>query len=121
MPTTPTAPNVANAAGASFNPAKVMMKSDGSSSAYMQPSQVRATGSGPFDPAYRQNLATYAMGQFTPQSGGSSTNFNPTGPIPFGQASGGGNAPVQGLPMTLLGQAMGGQPGMANTSGPTPP
>lgn len=40
---------------------------------------VRATGSGPFDSAYRQDLATYAGGQF--QRPGGVLSFNPTAPF----------------------------------------
>jgi hypothetical protein len=71
------------------------------------PEAVRATGMGPYDPAYRQNLATYAMGQF--MRPGTNFGFNPTQPLQFGQPTGGGNAPVLGMPQTLLGQALGGQ------------
>jgi hypothetical protein len=72
---------------------------------------VRATGTGPFDAAYRQNLATYAGGQF--QNPGV-LSFNPTaqpgqaGAL-GGQATGYGSAPVQGGPNSLLGMALGGQ------------
>lgn len=109
-----------------FNPMSVLMRqriqqpgTPNSGDAYLQPTTVRATGSGPFDPAYRQNLATYAMGQYQPQSP-TGTSFNPTGPIPFGQATGGGNAPVLGTPQTLLGQALGGNP-FTTPSPSTPP
>lgn len=71
-------------------------------------SPVRATGSGPFDPSYRQNLSTYAMGQFAPPQQG--WNINPTNPGNVGMTTGGGNAPVYGMPQSLLGQAQGGQP-----------
>lgn len=64
---------------------------------------VRATGSGPFDAAYRQNLATYSGGQF--QRPGGELAFNPTGAL-FGNPVGGGNAPVLGMPNDLLGQAL---------------
>lgn len=80
-------------------------------------SPVRATGSGPFDPAYRQNLATYAMGQFAPPTGG--WNVNPTNPGNIGAPTGGGNAPVMGQPNTLLANALGGQP--FSWAPPTPP
>lgn len=66
---------------------------------------VRATGSGPFDQAYRQNLATYAGGQM--QNPGF-LGINPTGQI-AGNPTGGGSAPVQGLPNDLLSMALGGQ------------
>ena len=70
---------------------------------------VTATGLGPFDPAYRQNLATFAGGQFARPGG--SLQFNPTGlGQGFGAPTGGGNAPLPGMPNTLLGQAQGGQP-----------
>ena len=73
------------------------------------PEAVRATGTGPFDPAYRQNLATFAGGQF--QRPGGNLMFNPTDPGLFGGApSGAGNAPVTGAPISLLSGAMGGQP-----------
>lgn len=69
------------------------------------PRTIRATGSGPFDSAYRQNLASYAGGQFS-----GATSFNPTDLSTFpGAPSGGGNAPVAGMPSTLLDQALGGQ------------
>jgi len=70
-------------------------------------SPVRATGQGPFDPTYRQNLSTYAMGQFAPPQQG--WQINPTNPGNVGQPTGGGNAPVFGQPNTLLGNALGGQ------------
>lgn len=69
---------------------------------------VRATGTGPYDNAYRQNLATYAGGLF--QRPGGNLSFNPTDPKSFpGNPVGGGNAPVQGTPNSLIGQALGGQ------------
>lgn len=68
---------------------------------------VRASGTGPYDQAYRQNLATYAGGQFS-RPGGSLT-FNPTGNL-FGNPTGGGNAPVLGTGTGLLDRALGGQP-----------
>lgn len=66
---------------------------------------VRPT-SGPYDPAYRQNLATYAGGTFERPNG--FLNFNPTGAL-FGQPVGGGSAPVMGMPTDLLTEAMGQQ------------
>lgn len=70
---------------------------------------IRATGSGPYDAAYRQNLATYAGGQFARPGGNMS--FNPTDPATFpGQPTGGGTAPVTGMPFSLLDMALGGQP-----------
>ena len=73
------------------------------------PQAVRATGSGPFDAQYRQNLATFAGGLFGSQNG--NLSFNPTSGNPFGgQATGGGNAPVFGIPNTQLQNALGGQP-----------
>lgn len=68
---------------------------------------VRATGTGPFDAAYRQNLATYAGGQFARPGG--NLSFNPTGDL-FGAPSGGGNAPPPGMPYGLLDMALGGTP-----------
>lgn len=82
---------------------------------------VRATGSGPFDNTYRQNLATYAGG-FSQRPGGF-LGFNPTGNI-MGGPTGGGNAPVMGGPTDLLTAAMGGQgfstPQQASAPSPTP-
>jgi hypothetical protein len=68
---------------------------------------VRASGAGPFDPAYRQDLSTYAGGNFVRPGG--NLSFNPTGSM-FGQPTGGGNAPVPGMPTDLLTQALGGAP-----------
>lgn len=68
---------------------------------------VRSTGAGPYDPAYRQNLATYAGGQF--QRPGGFLGINPTGPI-TGLPVSGGSAPVQGVPNSLLSMALGAQP-----------
>lgn len=74
----------------------------------LAPESIRATGTGPFDPQYRQNLATYAGGQFSRPSGG--LNFNPTDPTTFpGQPTGGGSAPVTGMPSSLMDMALGGQ------------
>ena len=67
---------------------------------------VRPTGTGPYDAAYRQNLATYAGGLLARPHG--FLGFNPTGNM-FGNPVGGGNAPVQGMPTTLEEQALGGQ------------
>jgi hypothetical protein len=73
------------------------------------PEAVRATGTGPFDSAYRQDLATYAGGLFARPGG--NLSFNPTSNSPFGgAATGGGNAPVLGMPNTLLQNALGGNP-----------
>jgi hypothetical protein len=66
----------------------------------MGPQTVQSTGAGPFDAAYRQNLAVQAGGQWARPGG--SLSFNPTGPLNFGAQSGGGNAPTFGLPPTLL-------------------
>lgn len=67
---------------------------------------IRATGSGPFDAPFRQNLATYAGGNF--QRPGGFLGFNPTGSL-FGNPTGGGNAPVLGMPNNLMNLALGGQ------------
>lgn len=78
-------------------------------SATVGPESVRATGTGPFDPAYRQDLATYAGGLFGRPGG--NLSFNPTSNQPFGGAQvGGGNAPIFGMPNTLLQNAFGGNP-----------
>jgi hypothetical protein len=69
------------------------------------PRTVRSTGTGPYDQAYRQNLASYAGGQFA-----GNLSFNPTDVSTFpGMATGGGTAPVTGMPQSLLDQALGGQ------------
>jgi len=65
-------------------------------SSTLAPESVRATGTGPFDAAYRQNLATYAGGLLSRPGG--NLSFDPTGPasdFPSGpslleQALGGG-------------------------------
>ena len=76
----------------------------------LAPSAVRATGKGPFDPAYRQNIATYAGGQFFPPGGGN-LSFNPTDISTFpGSPVTGGNAPLRGTPYSLLALAQGGLP-----------
>lgn len=75
----------------------------------LTPEAIRATGSGPFDAAYRQNLATYAGGQFQRPAGGN-LSFNPTDLSTFpGLPTGGGSAPISGMPSTLLDQALSGQ------------
>ena len=91
----------------------------------LQAESVRATGTGPFDSAYRQNLATYAGGQFSRPGG--SMSFNPTDLSTFpGNPTGGGNAPVTGMPNTLMDMALGGQgfsftpPKPAQTATPAP-
>lgn len=70
---------------------------------------VRATGTGPFDAAYRQNLATNAGGNFMRPGG--NLSFNPTDLSTFpGNPTGGGTAPLPGLPNSLIGNALGGNP-----------
>src|SRR5947209_2067046 len=56
-----------------------------------------------FDSSYLQNLATNVGGTFMRPSGG--LNFNPLGNLSDikSPAMGGGNAPLPGLPQTLLG------------------
>ena len=72
------------------------------------PESIRATGTGPFDQAYRQNLATYAGGQFSRPGG--TLNFNPTDVSTFpGMPTGGGTAPVTGMPQSLLDMALSGR------------
>lgn len=74
------------------------------------PTAVRATQGGPFDSAYRQNLATYAGGTLTGAKNGL-LQFDPTNPNSLqGPGTDAGNAPVTGMPNTLLSQALGGQP-----------
>ena len=88
----------------SYNPASVML-GQGSSKPYVNygAEAVRATGQGPYDSAYRQNLATYAGGGF--QRPGGYLGFNPTGQLP-GNPTGTGSAPVQGAPTDLLSMAL---------------
>jgi hypothetical protein len=83
----------------------------------LAPEAVRATGTGPFDSAYRQNLATYAGGQF--QRPGGNLSFDPTSPNLFGNPTGGGNDPVLGMGNSLLSMGLGGQP--AAFSNPSTP
>jgi hypothetical protein len=71
---------------------------------------VRASGSGPFDSAYRQNLATYAGGQF--ERPGGVLSFNPTAPF---QGNPGGS------PTDFLTQAIGGGGFSATTTTPQTP
>lgn len=74
------------------------------------PTAVRATQGGPFDQAYRQNLATYAGGTLAGAKNGL-LQFDPTNPNSLqGPGTDAGNAPVPGMPNTLLSQALGGQP-----------
>lgn len=68
---------------------------------------VRATGTGAFDPAYRQDLANYAGGNFARPNG--NLSFNPTGQL-FGNPTGGGSSPLPGMPTDMLSMALGGQP-----------
>lgn len=82
------------------------------------PESIRATGAGPFDSAYRQDLATFAGGLFGRPGG--NLSFNPTGNQPFGGAAvGGGNAPIFGMPNTLLQNALGGNPFSFTPPAPT--
>lgn len=66
---------------------------------------VRATGQGPYDSAYRQNLATYAGGMFSNPTG--LLSFNPTDPNAFSNLPGSSQG---GTPPTQLEQALGGNP-----------
>jgi len=91
------------------SPAPQAAPSGPPSGSVVGPEAVRATGTGPFDSAYRQDLATYAGGLFAKPGG--NLSFNPTSNSPFGgAATGGGNAPVLGMPNTLLQNALGGNP-----------
>lgn len=68
---------------------------------------VRASGGPAGNQAWQQDLATFAGGQFQRPSG--NLSFNPLSPTPFGgAATGAGNAPVMGMPTSLLQQALGG-------------
>lgn len=107
--------------GGSYNnlPASVTVPSTSSGlSGTVGPRNVRATGTGPFDPAYRQNLASYGGGQFS-----GNLSFNPTDISSFpGNPTGGGTAPVSGMPTSLMDMALAGQgfswnpPAPANTA-----
>src|SRR5215469_6091968 len=90
-------------------PAQNAVPAPGPAQGTVGPESVRATGQGPFDPAYRQNLATYAGGPFARPGG--NLSFNPTDLSTFpGLPTGGGTAPVSGMPLSLLDMALGGQP-----------
>jgi hypothetical protein len=71
---------------------------------------VRATGpTAGFDPSYLQNLATSDAGIFSRPAGGLS--FNPLGNLAsISGTSGGGNAPVAGIPQGMLTQALAANP-----------
>ena len=83
----------------------------------LQSETVRATGGGPFDSAYRQNLATYSGGQMARPGG--NLSFNPTSNPPFGNPTGGGTDPITGGPNSLTAMALGGE-GFGYTA-PKPP
>lgn len=109
--------------GVSMTPGSAPYTTGQSNSSSLGPEAVRATGTGPFDSAYRQNLATYAGGQF--QRPGGVLSFNPT--AQQGQAgalgglpTGGGNAPITGSPNSLLGMAIGGAPFSPPGGAPAP-
>ena len=86
--------------GVTFRPQNVSLTGQ-SGGPYLGSEAVRATGSGPFDAAYRQNLASY--GGFNVARPGGSLAFNPTDPTTFpGQPSGFGSAPLPGAPTGLL-------------------
>lgn len=122
--------------GGNWNPAQIMMQSNGSGAPYLaQKTQtpggslppanntfggqsIRPTGPNQgFDSAYLQNLATYALGQFAPQGSGTQ-NINPLNPGQnFGTPTGGGSAPVMGMPTTQLAQAQGAGGQTASTGG----
>lgn len=97
-----------------FNPSQVNIGGS-NGGPYLQSEAVRATGDGPFDPTYRQNLATYGGGTFARPGG--MLAFNPTDPnsIP-GMPTGFGTAPVPGLPGSLLDFGLAGM----GFSGPKP-
>ncbi len=104
--------NIRKPVGGPIGPSQGFIGSNPSTAPAPQPTgtlgaeAVRATGSGPFDQAFRQNLATYAGGQF--QRPGGMLGFNPTGGL-FGNPTGGGNDPVLGMPNDLMTMALGGQ------------
>src|SRR5512146_1101943 len=92
----------------SYNPASVMLSpGSGGPCTSSGQSTIRATGTGPFDANYRQNLAIYAGGLLANRG---NLGINPTSQNPFanmGTPAGGGSAPLMGLPQTWLQQAMG--------------
>ena len=67
---------------------------------------VRPTSFGNFDPQYGQNLATFIGGMFQRPQQNQPLQFNPYGNLTDANVQypnlGGGNAPLPGLPQTLL-------------------
>lgn len=86
------------------------------------PQAIRPSGSSSgFDPQYLQNLATAIGGLFSRPSG--NLSFNPLGNLgEISPSTGGGTAPVPGLPSTMLQDALQGLAFMFNppSSAPTP-
>lgn len=101
-------------------PQQPQANTGGGAGSILGPQAVRATGNGPYDSAYRQNLATYAGGLMSKPGG--LLAFNPTDPNSLGgQPTGAGNAPVMGAPTGLLDQALGGNPFSWTPQPPTQP
>lgn len=69
------------------------------------------------DPSYLQNLATFAGGMFAPQQGSNLVQFNPLGNLSDINTNpmGFGTAPVSGLPLSYLQQALAKAPTPAGT------
>lgn len=82
---------------------------------YMPSEAVRNTNQGSqFDPQYMQNMATYIGGLFSRPQG--QLGFNPLGDLSeISPPSGFGNAPLPGLPPTLLNSALSGFPFASST------
>lgn len=82
------------------------------------PQAVRPTGpSNGFDPSYLQNLATAIGGLFSRPQG--NLGFNPTGNLSeVSPGTGFGNAPLPGLPSTMLQDAINGLAFMFNQPQP---
>jgi hypothetical protein len=79
--------------------------------------QIRATGpSGGFDPSYLQNLATSDAGTFA--RGANGLSFNPLGDLSsISNTSGGGSAPLPGIPNGMLTQALANNPTFSSPNG----
>jgi hypothetical protein len=85
---------------------------------------IRPTSVGNFDPSYGQNLATYIGNIFQRPQSNQPLQFNPYGNLTDANVQypnlGGGNAPLQGLPQTLLQWAQFFNPTALGTNQPTP-
>jgi hypothetical protein len=89
----------------------------------LAPQAIRPTSFGKFDPQYGQNLATNIGQAFQRPQSSTPLQFNPYGNLGDANVSypslGGGNAPLQGLPSTLLQWAQMFNPTALGTNNPT--